>query len=107
MLIVEAQGNVRWEVPSGAPAAVPLFKTSSAFLHKNTLTFLDGEGGWSVSFTVCAVCRHMFSNSLTILLDRLKENQKEVGLSLSQRKKELICYSRLQKFAKDISVSRI
>ena len=56
VLVLEAQGDVLWEVPTGAPEGVPLFETTSAYLHKNSLTFLGGGQGWSVTFMVGFPC---------------------------------------------------
>ena len=55
VLGLEAQGEVSWEVPPGAPDGVLLFETNSAHLHKNSLTFLGGAQGWSLTFKVCLV----------------------------------------------------
>jgi hypothetical protein len=52
VLVLEAQGDVLWEVAPGAHEDVPLFETTSAYLHKNSLTFLGGGHGWSVTFVV-------------------------------------------------------
>ncbi|CAI8045497.1 hypothetical protein GBAR_LOCUS25172, partial [Geodia barretti] len=52
VLVLEAQGDVLWEVAPIAHEDVPLFETTSAYLHKNSLTFLGGGHGWSVTFVV-------------------------------------------------------
>ena len=67
VLILEAQGDVQWEVPPGAHEAVPLFQTTSAYLHKKSLTFLGGNQGWSVTFSVrlsllMATHAHVYAN---------------------------------------------
>lgn len=50
--MLEAQGEVTWEVPVGAPEGVLLFETNSAHLRKDSLTFLGGVQGWSLTFKV-------------------------------------------------------
>lgn len=58
--MLDSQGEVVWEVPPGAPDELLLFQTSSAHLHKNSLTFLGGEHGWSLTFKVliCVCSTH-------------------------------------------------
>jgi hypothetical protein len=52
VVVLEAQGDVAWEVPPEAPPGLPLFETGSAHLHKDSLTFLGGVHGWSLTFKV-------------------------------------------------------
>ena len=51
-MVLEAQGDVSWEVPPGAPSGLPLFETGSAHMHKDSLIFLGGLHGWSLTFKV-------------------------------------------------------
>ena len=52
VVVLEAQGDVSWEVPPGAPSGLPLFETGSAHMRKDSLTFLGGMHGWSLTFKV-------------------------------------------------------
>ena len=95
---MEAQGDVLWEVAPGAHEDVPLFETTSAYLHKNSLTFLGGGHGWSVTFVV-GFFSFFWQHTCGILMCRSKVSQRKGGWFWNQRKKVLSFCSHLQRLA--------